>query len=244
NQHQALRRYDRVRGVSAADVGPPRHALPDAHLGDARPDLLHHTSAFHPHRERHGQRVLPAALVDVDEVHPGRLDAHQRLPRAGGRELHLVDLHHLGAAGLVGADDAGRDGHGSSRLEERTGIARDGRRVIVRLWDCAIPRAVGRAPARRRDFLVVPGAAAGTKFAQLPRMDTLFQDLRYAIRTLARSPGFTAAAVVALALGVGGSSAIFSVLEGVVLRPLAAPQPEQLVRLYETIPGDAPGHDR
>jgi putative ABC transport system permease protein len=75
-------------------------------------------------------------------------------------------------------------------------------------------------------------------------MDTLLQDLRYAIRTLARSPGFTAAAVVALALGVGGSSAIFSVLEGVVLRPLAAPQPEQLVRLYETVPGDAPGHDR
>jgi len=75
-------------------------------------------------------------------------------------------------------------------------------------------------------------------------MDTLLQDLRYAIRTLARSPGFTAAAVVALALGVGGSSAIFSVLEGVVLRPLAAPQPEQLFRLYETVPGDAPGHDR
>jgi predicted permease len=75
-------------------------------------------------------------------------------------------------------------------------------------------------------------------------MDTLLQDLRYAIRTLARSPGFTAAAVVALALGVGGSSAIFSVLEGVVLRPFAAPQPEQLVRLYETVPGDAQWHDR
>jgi putative ABC transport system permease protein len=75
-------------------------------------------------------------------------------------------------------------------------------------------------------------------------MDTLLQDLRYAVRTLARSPGFTAAAVVALALGVGGSSAIFSVLEGVVLRPLGAPQPEQLFRLYETVPGDAPGHDR
>ncbi|HYY52692.1 MAG TPA: ABC transporter permease, partial [Myxococcales bacterium] len=75
-------------------------------------------------------------------------------------------------------------------------------------------------------------------------MDTLLQDLRYALRTLARSPGFTAAAVVALALGIGGSSAIFSVLEGVVLRPIAAPQSEQLVRLYETTPGTAPGHDR
>jgi putative ABC transport system permease protein len=68
-------------------------------------------------------------------------------------------------------------------------------------------------------------------------MDALLQDLRYGLRTLARSPGFTAAAVVALALGVGGSSAIFSVLEGVVLRPLAAPQPDQLVRLFEVLPG-------
>src|SRR5437763_3082361 len=75
-------------------------------------------------------------------------------------------------------------------------------------------------------------------------MDTLLQDLRYALRTLARSPGFTAAAVIALALGIGGSSAIFSVLEGVALRPLAAPQPDQLVRLYETTPGTAPGSDR
>src|SRR5438477_11166942 len=75
-------------------------------------------------------------------------------------------------------------------------------------------------------------------------MDTLLQDLRYALRTLARSPGFTAAAVIALALGVGGSSAIFSVLEGVALRPLAAPQPDQLMRLYETTPGTAPGSDR
>ena len=71
-------------------------------------------------------------------------------------------------------------------------------------------------------------------------MDTLLQDLRYALRTLARSPGFTAAAVIALALGTGGSSAIFSVLEGVALRPLAAPQPDQLVRLYETTPGTGP----
>ncbi|MFN2546908.1 MAG: ABC transporter permease [Myxococcales bacterium] len=67
-------------------------------------------------------------------------------------------------------------------------------------------------------------------------MGTLLRDCRYALRTLARSPGFAAAAVTALALGIGGSSAIFSVLEGVVLRPLDAPHPDRLVRLYQTSP--------
>src|SRR5438132_13091191 len=57
--------------------------------------------------------------------------------------------------------------------------------------------------------------------------------LRLAIRTLFRAPGFTAAAVLVLAIGVGGSTAVFSVLRSVVLRPLGLPHPEQLVRLYE-----------
>src|SRR6184192_1805163 len=64
-------------------------------------------------------------------------------------------------------------------------------------------------------------------------METLLADLRYALRTLARSPGFTAAAALALALGIGGSTALFSVLDGVVLRPIAAPRSDDLVRLYE-----------
>jgi len=71
-------------------------------------------------------------------------------------------------------------------------------------------------------------------FALPHRMETLLQDLKYALRTLGRSPAFTAAAVLAIALGVGGSSAMFSVLESVVLRPIAAPEPERLVRLYES----------
>ncbi|MFL5246624.1 MAG: ABC transporter permease [Myxococcales bacterium] len=67
-------------------------------------------------------------------------------------------------------------------------------------------------------------------------METLLADLRYALRTLGRSPGFTLAAALALALGIGGSTAIFSVLDGVVLRPLAAPRSDDLVRLYEVPP--------
>src|SRR3954453_23592991 len=67
-------------------------------------------------------------------------------------------------------------------------------------------------------------------------METLLADLRYALRTLGRSPGFTLAAALALALGIGGSTAIFSVLDGVVLRPLAAPRSDDLARLYEVPP--------
>ena len=70
---------------------------------------------------------------------------------------------------------------------------------------------------------------AGTTLAAFPAMDKV----RFALRTLSRAPGFTVAAVLALALGVGGSTAMFSVLRGVVLKPLAPPHPEELVRLYQ-----------
>lgn len=64
-------------------------------------------------------------------------------------------------------------------------------------------------------------------------MNNLIKDIRYGLRSLARRPGFTAIAVLTLALGIGASTAIFSVVDGVLLRSLPYPEAEQIVQLRE-----------
>ena len=74
----------------------------------------------------------------------------------------------------------------------------------------------------------------------LPWLEDLARDARYGLRTLRRTPMFATVVLVTLAIGIGANTAVFSVVNSVLLKPLAYPSPEELVAVWHTAPG-APG---
>jgi predicted permease len=77
----------------------------------------------------------------------------------------------------------------------------------------------------------------------LPFLETLLQDLRFAFRVLRKSPQFALTVVITLALGIGVNTAVFSIVYGVIFRPLPYPQPQQIVQLTESSPRGADEED-
>jgi hypothetical protein len=102
----------------------------------------------------------------------------------------------------------------------------------------------GMSPAQaRREAIMKLGGVEQTKENYrerrgLPILETTFEDCRYAFRLLSRNPGFTLVAVVTLALGIGGNTAVFTVMNSVLLQNLPLPHPEQL--MFLRLPNDQP----
>jgi putative ABC transport system permease protein len=98
----------------------------------------------------------------------------------------------------------------------------------MRAWMFECGRSGNQTLLFHQDFL-------GTPRAYRPDMSTLIRDLKYGIRTLAQSPGFTLVALLTLMLGIGATSAIFSVVDAVLLRPLPYREPSRLVSIFEDL---------
>src|SRR5271169_4257945 len=72
-----------------------------------------------------------------------------------------------------------------------------------------------------------------------PSIENLFADARYGLRMLGRNPVFTVVGLLTIAIGIGANAAVFSVVNGVLLKPLNYPKPEELVSLHQIAPGAA-----
>ena len=116
---------------------------------------------------------------------------------------------------------------GTERLDEE--VAAHLEMLAAEYQRGGLPPAEARLKARREFGAIAQMREEYRAQRRLPLLDTLAQDVRYALRQLRRSPGFSAAAILTLALGIGANSAIYQVLDAVVFRSLPVRHAEQLV---------------
>jgi putative ABC transport system permease protein len=141
------------------------------------------------------------------------------------RELaaQLEDFYRDALAGGLSEEDADR--HARWQITDWERIARDVSRADRPHQQPRLERLANRLDGR-------PGPAG--RIQQM--FSHVIRDIRFSIRQLVKSPGFSVVAILTLALGIGASSAIFSVVNGVLLRPLPYPEPDSLVRVHEIVP--------
>lgn len=127
------------------------------------------------------------------------------------------------------------------RYDELSGLIHEHlEEKIADLMDQGMGREEAERRARREFGNVTLIEERGREVWQWPKVELIFSDMKFALRRLRKSPAFAAAVILTLAIGIGANTAVFSVLNSVLIRPLPYPRPEQLVSLHLNALG-APG---